>query len=227
MSTQTQPAPRGPIAAPEEPPIRGRGKSHACPLVLVVNTEAVTLEALYLTLEFEGFSVHQAPAPAPALALLEREDFAVILADHELLVRDQSDLLSRTAIRQPYASIVALSSVFTVNQAMAQGSAGRLFGFVTKPWLREELIATIAAGVAVAHTRKENAGLQRNCATSTNMPRNSDCALRALTRSWAPSSRRSKRKRSSGSAGSRTPNTFASTCSHPATPPSRPAANIY
>ena len=161
MSTQTQPAPRGPIAAPEEPPIRGRVESHACPLVLVVNTEAVTLEALYLTLEFEGFSVHQAPAPAPALALLEREDFAVILADHELLVRDQSDLLSRTAVRQPYASIVALSSVFTVNQAMAQVSAGRLFGFVTKPWLREELIATIAAGVAVAHTRKENAGLQQ------------------------------------------------------------------
>jgi DNA-binding NtrC family response regulator len=104
----------------------------------VVNTEAVTLEALQLTLEFEGFTVHQAPAPAPALALLEREDFAVVLADYELLARDQGDLLSRTAIRQPYASIVALSSVFAVNQAMAQVSAGRIFGFVTKPWLREE-----------------------------------------------------------------------------------------
>ena len=161
MSPQTQLAPRDPIAIPEAPPLRGLRENRAGPLVLVVNTEAVTLEALQLTLEFEGFTVYQAPAPAPALALLEREDFAVVLADHELLARDQGDLLSRTAIRQPYASIVALSSVFAVNQAMAQVSAGRIFGFVTKPWLREELIATIAAGAATAHTRKENAGLQQ------------------------------------------------------------------
>jgi response regulator RpfG family c-di-GMP phosphodiesterase len=161
VSTQAQLAPRDPIAIPKEPPARGLRENRAGPLVLVVNTEAVTLEALQLTLEFEGFTVHQAPAPAPALALLEREDFAVVLADHELLMRDQSDLLSRAAIRQPYASIVALSSVFAVNQAMAQVSAGRIFGFVTKPWLREELIATIAAGAATAHTRKENAGLQQ------------------------------------------------------------------
>lgn len=161
MSTQTQLAPRDPIVIPGAPPLRGRREDRACPLVLVVNTDAVTLEALQLTLEFEGFAVHQAPAPAPALALLEREDFAVVLADHELLARDQSDLLIRTAIRQPYASIVALTSVFAVNQAMAQVSAGRIFGFVTKPWLREELIATIAAGAANAHTRKENAALQQ------------------------------------------------------------------
>lgn len=96
-------------------------------------------------------------------------------------MRDQSDLLIRTAIRQPYASIVALTSVFAVNQAMEQVSAGRFFGFVTKPWLREELIATIAAGAATARTRKENASSSRNCATSTNMPPNSNCASRALT----------------------------------------------
>ena len=146
---------------PGAPLACGRGEDRAPPLVLVVNADAVTLEALQLTLEFEGFAVHQAPAPAPALALLEREDFAVVLADHELLVRDQSDLLIRTAIRQPYASIVALTSVFTVNQAMEHVSAGRFFGFVTKPWLREELIATIAAGAATAHTRKDNAALQQ------------------------------------------------------------------
>ncbi len=161
MSTQTQLAARDPIVIPGVPPARGREEDRACPLVLVVNTDAVTLEALQLTLEFEGFTVHQAPAPAPALALLERQDFAVVLADHELLLRDQSDLLIRTAIRQPYASIIALTSVFAVNQAMEQVSAGRFFGFVTKPWLREELIATIAAGAATARTRKENAALQQ------------------------------------------------------------------
>ena len=161
VSTQTQLAPRDPIVIPSVPPVRGRKEDRACPLVLVVNTDAVTLEALQLTLEFEGFAVHQAPASAPALALLEREDFAVVLADHDLLVRDQSDLLIRTTIRQPYTSIVALTSVFAVNQAMEQVSTGRIFGFVTKPWLREELIATIAAGAATAHTRKENAGLQQ------------------------------------------------------------------
>ena len=91
MSTQTQLAARDPIVIPGVPPARGRKEDRACPLVLVVNTDAVTLEALQLTLEFEGFTVHQAPAPAPALALLEREDFAVVLADHELLLRDQSD----------------------------------------------------------------------------------------------------------------------------------------
>lgn len=52
------------------PLARGRGDDRASPLVLVVNSDAVTLEALQLTLEFEGFAVHQAPAPAPALALL-------------------------------------------------------------------------------------------------------------------------------------------------------------
>jgi hypothetical protein len=54
------------MVIPSVPLVRGRGEDRAGPLVLVVNTDAVTLEALQLTLEFEGFAVHQAPAPAPA-----------------------------------------------------------------------------------------------------------------------------------------------------------------
>lgn len=144
-----------------EPYIYGRLEDRASPLVLIINADAVTLEALQLTLEFEGFGVHQAPTSAPALALLEHEDFAVVLADHELLEQQEQDLLKRTAIRQPFASIVALTSVFSVNRAMEQVSAGHLFGFVTKPWLREELVATISAGAATATTRKDNAGLRQ------------------------------------------------------------------
>jgi len=159
--TKSQSAPRNPLAIPRAPLVYGRREHRASPLVLVVNSDAVTLEALQLTLEFEGFAVHHAQTSAPALALLEHEDFAVVLADHELLDQHEHDLLNRTAIRQPYASIVALSSVFTVNQAMEQVREGRLFGFVTKPWLREELIATVAAGVVTAATRKENASLQQ------------------------------------------------------------------
>lgn len=161
MSIKTQSGPRDPIAIPGEPYIYGRLEDRASPRVLIINADAVTLEALQLTLEFEGFGVHQAATSAPALALLEHEDFAVVLADHELLEQQEQDLLKRTAIRQPFASIVALTSVFSVNRAMEQVSAGHLFGFVTKPWLREELIATISAGAATATTRKENAGLRQ------------------------------------------------------------------
>ena len=146
---------------PGEPYFYGRLEDRASPLVLIINSDAVTLEALQLTLEFEGFGVHQAPTSAPALALLEHEDFAVVLADHELLEQQEQDLLKRTAIRQPFASIVALSSVFSVTRAMEQVTAGHLFGFVTKPWLREDLVATISAGAATATTRKENAGLRQ------------------------------------------------------------------
>jgi len=49
VSTQTQLSPRDPIVIPGVPPARGRGEDRACPLVLVVNTDAVTLEALQLT----------------------------------------------------------------------------------------------------------------------------------------------------------------------------------
>lgn len=146
---------------PGGPSQHGRPEARACPLVLVIAADPVSREMLQLTLELEGFAVHQAPGPVPALALLEHDDFSVVLADYEVLEHPEHDLLNRAAIRQPYASMVALSSVFAVHQAMAQVSAGRLFGFVTKPWLREELVATVAGSAAAAATRRENAGLRQ------------------------------------------------------------------
>ncbi|MBL9213443.1 MAG: response regulator [Opitutaceae bacterium] len=130
----------GPSAAPAAPP-----RSPAT--ILVVDDEPVVLNALSFTLEREGFHVVGCTSPLKALAILNERDFAVIISDQRMPEMMGLEFLIESRRLRPYASRILITAVLALPTIVDAINKGEIFRFVAKPWLREELIATVRNAV--------------------------------------------------------------------------------
>lgn len=113
------------------------------PRILVVDDEAIVLNALKETLERDGHHVTATTSPLKALELLRVEDFAVIISDHRMPEMMGLDFLIESRKFRPHASRILITAVLSLPTIVAAINKGEIFRFVAKPWLREELSATI------------------------------------------------------------------------------------
>lgn len=113
------------------------------PSILVVDDEAIVLSALKETLERDGHHVTATTSPLKALELLRREDFAVIVSDHRMPEMMGLDFLIESRKIRPHASRILITAVLSLPTIVEAINKGEIFRFVAKPWLREELSATI------------------------------------------------------------------------------------
>ena len=113
------------------------------PTILIVDDEPVVLGALKETLEREGFHVVGCPSPLKALTLLADRDFAVIISDQRMPEMLGLDFLIESRRLRPEASRILLTAVLALPVIVAAINRGEIFRFIAKPWLREELIATV------------------------------------------------------------------------------------
>ena len=131
------PGPVTAAAAPKLPPAT----------ILVVDDEPVVLNALSFTLEREGFHVVGCTSPLKALAILSERDFAVIISDQRMPEMMGLDFLIESRRLRPYASRILITAVLALPTIVDAINKGEIFRFVAKPWLREELIATVRNAV--------------------------------------------------------------------------------
>lgn len=115
--------------------------------ILVVDDEPIVLNALKLTLEAEGFAVVACTSPCKALAILAERDFAVIVSDQRMPEMLGLDFLVETRRLRPTASRILITAVLALPTIVDAINRGEIFRFVAKPWLREELVATIRNAV--------------------------------------------------------------------------------
>jgi response regulator RpfG family c-di-GMP phosphodiesterase len=111
--------------------------------ILIVDDEPVVLSALKETLERERFHVVACPSPRKALALVEDQDFAVIISDQKMPEMLGLDFLIESRRLRPNASRILITAVLSLPTIVDAINKGEIFRFVAKPWLREELIATV------------------------------------------------------------------------------------
>jgi response regulator RpfG family c-di-GMP phosphodiesterase len=119
----------------------------AAATILIVDDEPVVLTALKLTLERQGFSVMACASPLKALAILAERDFAVIISDQRMPEMMGLDFLIESRRIRPQASRILITAVLTLPTIVDAINKGEIFRFVAKPWLREELIATVCNAV--------------------------------------------------------------------------------
>lgn len=113
------------------------------PGILVVDDEAIVLGALKETLERDGHKVTATTNPVNALELVRREDFAVIISDHRMPQMTGLDFLVESRKIRPHASRILITAVLSLPTIVEAINKGEIFRFVAKPWLREELSATV------------------------------------------------------------------------------------
>lgn len=118
------------------------GDPHS-PSILVVDDESIVLGALKQTLERDGHRVTATTSPLKALELLRHEDFAVIVSDHRMPEMMGLDFLIESRKVRPHASRILITAVLSLPTIVEAINKGEIFRFVAKPWLREELTATI------------------------------------------------------------------------------------
>lgn len=119
----------------------------APPTILIVDDEPVVLAALQQTLEREKFHVVACASPTKALAVLAERDFAVIISDQKMPEMLGLDFLIESRRLRPNASRILITAVLSLPTIVDAINKGEIFRFVAKPWLREELIATVRNAV--------------------------------------------------------------------------------
>ncbi len=113
------------------------------PSILLVDDEPIVLGALKETLEREKYQVVACTSPLKALSILEERDFAVIISDQKMPDMMGLDFLIESRRLRPHASRVLITAVLSLPTIVDAINKGEIFRFVAKPWLREELLATV------------------------------------------------------------------------------------
>jgi len=119
------------------------------PLVLYVDDDAGNIEAFKLAFE-DQFALRTATRGADALAIMEREDIAVLLADERMPGMSGVELLARAAERHPLSVRVIVSAYSDTDRLLRAINHGHAYYYVVKPWNRGELGDVIQRSILLA-----------------------------------------------------------------------------
>ncbi|MGH7946472.1 MAG: response regulator, partial [Opitutaceae bacterium] len=115
--------------------------------ILVVDDEPIVLNALKHTLEREGFHVTICTSPLKALAFLTERAFSVIISDQRMPEMTGLEFLVESRRICPNSSRILITAVLALPTMVDAINKGEIHRFVAKPWLREELVATVRNAV--------------------------------------------------------------------------------
>ncbi|MFM1769374.1 MAG: hypothetical protein RJA22_1903 [Verrucomicrobiota bacterium] len=160
--------------------------------ILIVDDEPVVLDALRQTLEREGYPVTTASNAPQAILFLKEQPFSVVITDNQMPMMTGLEFLGLVKQVQPDATRVLITAVLNLATVIDAINKGEIYRFVAKPWLREELLATVAGAVQrhellcrnatlMATTLAVNDELKRaNQALAQNLRRSIELCLRTM-----------------------------------------------
>lgn len=111
--------------------------------ILIVDDEPRILAALKELLERQGYLVVAASDATRGLAALHQRMFGVVISDHLMPDMTGLDFLVECQRIQPDASRVLVTAVLSLPTLVDAINKGEIYRFIAKPWLREELLATV------------------------------------------------------------------------------------
>jgi response regulator RpfG family c-di-GMP phosphodiesterase len=115
--------------------------------ILVVDDEEIVLVALRDTLQREGYRVVTSANAVQALTLLKEQPFSVIISDQQMPMITGLEFLAQVKQIQPDATRILITAVLSLSTVIDAINKGEIYRFVVKPWLREELLATVRNAV--------------------------------------------------------------------------------
>ena len=144
------------------------------PTVLIVDDEPRVLDSLEALLAMDH-RVLRTQVPAEALAILAREDVAVIVSDQRMPGMTGVELLAQSREVAPDTARVLLTAFTDADALMASINYASIYHFLLKPWDPNELTHTVRRGVERYELARERERLLRDLSA-----KNSDLEL-ALT----------------------------------------------
>ena len=128
---------------------------------LLVDDDEILLGSLEQWLGLSGFEVRAAASVGAAIAIIDQEEFDVVLTDLRMPERDGMQLLSYVREKIPDLPVVILTGHGDVPQAVQATRAGA-FDFIEKPYEPDRLVVTLRnAAVQARLQRRLHAAEQR------------------------------------------------------------------
>jgi response regulator RpfG family c-di-GMP phosphodiesterase len=132
--------------------------------ILVVDDEQIVLSALKETLEREKYHVVACANPLVALRMVAEQEFSVIISDQKMPEMLGLDFLIESRRLRPNTSRILITTVLSLPTIVDAINKGEIFRFVAKPWLREELLATVRNAIQRHDLITHNSALQAETA---------------------------------------------------------------
>ena len=127
--------------------------------ILVVDDEPASVELLRITLGMD-YAVHTAVDGQRALELLARHpDIALAIIDQRMPGMTGTELIQQTIEPYPNLIRIILTGYTDIDSLIQAINAGRVYRYLTKPWNRDELLATVRQGLDVHRLALENTRL--------------------------------------------------------------------
>lgn len=115
--------------------------------ILIVDDEEIVLVALRDTLLREGYKVVASPHAVHALSILKQQQFSVVITDQQMPLVTGLEFLDQVKQIQPDATRILITAVLNLSTVIDAINKGEIFRFIVKPWIREELLATVKNAV--------------------------------------------------------------------------------
>src|SRR5271169_3548674 len=128
--------------------------------ILIVDDEEIVLVALRDTLLREGYTVVSSPHAVHALSVLKEQEFSVVITDQQMPMVTGLEFLAQVKQIQPDATRILITAVLSLGTVIDAINKGEIYRFVVKPWLREELLATVKNAVQRFELISKNNRLQ-------------------------------------------------------------------
>jgi len=123
--------------------------------ILIVDDEVGNLNALERTLKDEH-NVFLATNGEDALAIMEQNDIALIVADHRMPGMTGVEFLEKTLKKYPDTIRVILTAYTDEQLLMDAINTGHVYSYVTKPWKPEEIKAVVREGLEAYEITRVN-----------------------------------------------------------------------
>jgi response regulator RpfG family c-di-GMP phosphodiesterase len=149
------------IFTPEILPEEGVSESVSQHRILIVDDEEVLARTLKEPLSREGYQVRAEFNALEAMKLLREERYSVVLSDQRMPQMTGLEFLAQTKQIQPDATRILITGVVNLNTVIEAINKGEIYRFIVKPWIREELLASVKNAVQRHELICRNRELQR------------------------------------------------------------------
>ena len=137
--------------------------------ILIVDDEKGQREILRAILGKEGYRVADVPGGREALALLDQEEFDLILTDLKMQGMSGLELMEQVLAADPQQCIVMMTAHGTVDSAVEAMKKGA-FDYLEKPLERENLLMTLQRAFERIRLVRENKVLHKKLAENAVIP---------------------------------------------------------
>ncbi|MEQ1854649.1 MAG: HD domain-containing phosphohydrolase [Chthoniobacteraceae bacterium] len=129
--------------------------------VLIVDDEELILFAVKELLSAEGYHASTAMNAEEALLRLREQKFALVLTDQRMPGMSGLEFLQKAKQIQPDVTRVLMTGALDLATVIDAINQGEIYRFIVKPWIKEELLATVKNAVQRYELIEQNTRLQQ------------------------------------------------------------------